>query len=68
MTKRIVLMVTELVAGIAALVAFFIPLGTVFQILLFAAAIVVLILCIGSNRKLKRESTGYWPDKSDFWN
>ncbi len=63
-----VLKVTEVAAGIAAVVFVFTPVSTALQVLLFAAAIIVFVICVVINRKLKRENVGYWPDKPDFWN
>jgi len=64
--KRIVLSVTKIVAGIAALVFLLAPVSSVVGIILFIVAIAVLILCFAVGSSLHEKKTGYWPDEPNL--
>ena len=61
MAKRFVLNVVKVVAVIAAMVFWFMPLATGTQVLLFAGSIVVLLICLAASGNLGDSNTGYWP-------
>jgi len=61
MAKRLVLNVIKVVAGIAAMVFWFVPLATGTQVVLFVGSIVVLLICFAASSSLDDSNTGYWP-------
>jgi hypothetical protein len=61
MTKRTVLKILKLAAGIAAVVFLLMPLGTWTQVLLFIGCIAVLFVCLVAGSYL--DDTGQWPDE-----
>ncbi len=63
MAKRLVLNVVKVVAVIAAIVFWFMPLATATQVLLFVGSIVVLLICLAASGSLDDSNTGYWPQK-----
>ena len=71
---RIVVMVLRSVAGIAAVIAIFCPLGTWAQILTFVGSAVVFLVCHGVLSNLddnyidENMKDGYWPAKPVDWN
>ena len=67
MLKRIVLNVTKVIAGIAALVFVLAPVHTGTGVVLFAASIGVLLVCFTVSSNLDEEArTGYWPKPLDW--
>lgn len=73
LAKRILIVVLKGIAGIAAVVAIFCPLGSFAQIFLFAASVAVALIChVGLTRLHathidEYEGDGYWPKPLD-WN
>jgi hypothetical protein len=63
MTKRIVLKIVRVIAGIAGVVFWLMPLRTGVQVLLCMGSFVVLIVCSALLGGLDDQYTGYWPDK-----
>ena len=61
MAKRFVLNVVKVVAVIAAMVFWFMPLATGTQVLLFAGSVVVLLICLAASGSLDDSNTAYWP-------
>jgi hypothetical protein len=61
MAKHIVLNVIKVIAGIAAVVFWVVPLRTGTQFLLFSASIVVMLICFSVSSNLDDRNTGYWP-------
>ena len=66
MAKRIVLTVTKVVAGVAAVVFWFAPVSRVLGMFLFIVAIIVLLICFVITTKLDEKHNGYWPDKPNL--
>lgn len=67
MLKRAILNVLKLLAGIAAVVAIFVPLGTFNQVLIFFVSIGVGIVCFIASSELEDDKPGslsFWPPKS----
>jgi hypothetical protein len=62
MPKRIILKATNVVAGIAGMIFWLIPLRTGTQVLLCIGCIAVLIICSVLLSNLDDKNTGYWPD------
>jgi lipopolysaccharide export LptBFGC system permease protein LptF len=68
MVKRIVLKVTQVIAGIAAVVFWLVPLRTGTQVLLFVASISVMLICFAVSSNLDdKANAGYWPAKPIDW-
>ena len=73
LAKRVLVVVLKGIAGIAAIVAIFCPLGSFTQILLFAASAAVALICYVALTSLdathveKYGGDGYWPKPLD-WN
>lgn len=73
LAKRILAVVLKGIAGIAAIVAIFCPLGSFTQIFLFAASAAVALICYVALTNLdathieKYGGDGYWPKPLD-WN
>jgi len=65
MAKRIVRNVIKVVAGIAAVAFWLVPLSTWTQALLFVASIVVMLICFAISANLDDSNTGYWPQNPD---
>jgi len=71
---RLVVTIVKGIAGIAAVVAIFCPLGTWTQILTFMGSIVVLLIChfvrtvLDDNYIDEHMKDGYWPPKPMDWN
>jgi hypothetical protein len=63
--KHIVLNIIKVIAGIAAVVFWFVPLRTGTQFLLFSASIVVMLICFGISSSLDDSNTGYWPENPE---
>jgi hypothetical protein len=61
MAKRIVLNIFKVIAGIAAVVFWFVPLATGTQVILFIGSIVVLLVCFAVSSNLDDDNTGFWP-------
>jgi lipopolysaccharide export LptBFGC system permease protein LptF len=62
MVKRAILKIVKVLAGIAAVVFWLVPLRTGTQVLLFVASIVVMLLCFALSSGLNENAnTGYWP-------
>lgn len=61
--KKHVLKVINVLAGIAALVFFFMPLRTVTQVLLCVGFLAIALICFAVSGSLDNENTGYWPNK-----
>jgi hypothetical protein len=67
MVKRIVLNVTKVITGIAALFFVLSPVFTRTGLLLFAASIVVMLVCFAVSSNLDEKAhTGYWPEPLDW--
>lgn len=73
LAKRILVVVLKGIAGIAAIVAIFCPLGSFIQIFLFAASAAVALICYVALTNLDATHVeeyggdGYWPKPLD-WN
>jgi hypothetical protein len=71
--KQILIVVLKGIAGIAAAVAIFCPLGSMTQILLFAASVALALICYAALTNLDAThieeygKDGYWPKPLD-WN
>ena len=66
--KRILLNIVKAIAGLAAVVFWFSPLGTATQLLIFLASIAVMLICFAVSSTLDDQAnTGYWPDKPIGW-
>ena len=63
MAKRYFLKPISVVAGIAAVVFFFMPLRTFTQVLLCSGSLAIALICAAVAGSLHDENTGYWPDK-----
>jgi hypothetical protein len=63
MAKRYFLKPISVVAGIAAVVFFFMPLRTFTQVLLCSGSLAIALICAAVSGSLNDEHTGYWPDK-----
>jgi hypothetical protein len=64
--KRVVLNVLKVVAGIAAIVALFVPVSTFNQILIFFVSVAVLMFCFWASDALDTDKPGsltIWPRK-----
>jgi hypothetical protein len=61
MAKRLILATTKIVAGIAAVAFWVMPLRTSTQVLLFVGSIVVLLSCFAVSSNLDDKNTGFWP-------
>lgn len=61
--KKQVLKVINVVAGIAAVVFFFMPLRTFTQVLLCVGSLAIALICFAVSGSLDDENTGYWPNK-----
>ena len=61
MAKRVILTTTKIVAGIAAVAFWLMPLRTGTQFLLFVGSIVVLVICFAVSSNLDDKNTGFWP-------
>jgi hypothetical protein len=51
------------IAGIAAVVFWFMPLGTATQVLLCVGSLAIAAIFWGLSNRLDDENTGYWPIK-----
>jgi hypothetical protein len=73
LARRILVVVLKGIAGIAAIVAIFCPLGSFTQIFLFAASIAVALICyvgltgLDATHIEEYGGDGYWPKPLD-WN
>jgi hypothetical protein len=73
LAARMLVVALKGIAGIAAVVAIFCPLGSFTQIFLFAASIAVALICYGALTHLDAThieeygKDGYWPKPLD-WN
>jgi hypothetical protein len=65
MMKPILLKVINVGAGIAAVVFWFMPLGTVTQVLLCVGSLAIAFVCYAVSGSLNGENTGYWPNNSE---
>jgi hypothetical protein len=63
MTKRIFLKSIRIVAGIAAVGFFLMPLRTFTQVLLCVGSLVIALICSVVAGALDDKNTGYWPAK-----
>jgi hypothetical protein len=72
LSRQILVVVLKGIAGIAAVVAIFCPLGSFMQIFLFAASVVVALICYVALTKLDAThieeygKDGYWPKPLDW--
>jgi hypothetical protein len=63
--KRMALNIIKVIAGVAAVVFWLVPLRTGTQFLLFVASIVVMLICFGLSSNLDDSNTGYWPENPE---
>jgi len=63
MTKRALLKLLRIVAGIAAVVFFLMPITTFSQVLLCVGSLMIALICSAVLVSLEGKNTGYWPDK-----
>jgi hypothetical protein len=63
MTKRIVLKAVQLIAGLAAVVFWLVPLRTGVQVLLCFASFLVMLICFAISSNLDDRNAGYWPEE-----
>jgi hypothetical protein len=63
MTKRVFVKPLRIVAGIAFVVFFFMPLGAFPQVVLCAGSLLVALICSAVSGYLDEQNTGCEPDK-----
>ena len=63
--KNVALNIIKVIAGIAAVVFWLVPLRTGTQFLLFVASTVVMLICFAISGNLDDSNTGYWPSNPE---
>jgi hypothetical protein len=63
MEKRSLLKPIRILAVVAAVVFFFMPLRTFTQVLLCAGSLAIAVICSAVSGSLDDENTGHWPNK-----
>lgn len=62
MLKRIVIRILKAIAFIAAIIVFGLHFNTGIQVLIFAAALIIGLICVAVYANLDDETRGYWPE------
>jgi hypothetical protein len=63
--KKVALNIIKVIAGIAAVVFWLVPLRTGTQFLLFVASMVVMLICFAISGNLDDSNPGYWPSNPE---